>query len=190
MDDFIGRQFGEWTVMSFDKKKKYQQYYNCRCSCGVEKSVAKSNLTRNKSTSCGHKKLLPREDLTGKRFERLVVISFEEHDPKDVNSKGCRWRCRCDCGNEIIVRTQDLTRGDIKSCGCLNDDMRKIVGHNNLEDLTGQQFGELFVVKYHSSENYRTKWVCECSCGEITIVSAGHLKSGHTQSCGHIKSKR
>jgi hypothetical protein len=58
-----------------------------------------------------------------------------------------------------------------------------------MEDLKGQQFGELTVLEYHPTNNQRAEWVCQCSCGETVIVSAGHLKSGHTQSCGHIKSK-
>ena len=32
-------------------------------------------------------------------------------------------------------------------------------------------------------------WKCRCSCGNITYVTAGHLKSGHTVSCGCVKSK-
>ena len=29
------------------------------------------------------------------------------------------WKCRCDCGNEIIVCARELSRGDAQSCGCL-----------------------------------------------------------------------
>lgn len=189
MDDLIGQKFGEWTVISFDKKVKYQKYYNCKCSCGVERSVAKSNLVSNKSTSCGHTKQIPKNDLTGRRFGRLIVVSYVDHNPKDVTSRGCRWLCKCDCGNEIVTRTQDLTRQQVKSCGCLNRDMRKIIGHNNMEDLSGKQFGELTVLSNYPTNNQRAAWTCQCSCGEVVIVSAGHLKSGHTQSCGHIQSK-
>lgn len=56
-------------------------------------------------------------------------------------------------------------------------------------DLTGQIFNQLTVV-----ERDRTKigikqgavWLCKCNCGNPNLisVSAGHLKSGHTKSCG------
>ncbi len=52
-------------------------------------------------------------------------------------------------------------------------------------DLTGQHFGSLTVVE--RSENAKdggAKWLCKCDCGNESIVSAGNLKSGHTQSCG------
>lgn len=39
-----------------------------------------------------------RKDLTGSRYGRLTVLSHE----KTPGSKTF-WRCRCDCGNEVIV---------------------------------------------------------------------------------------
>ena len=32
------------------------------------------------------------------------------------------WRCKCQCGNEVVVRAKSLTRGVTKSCGCLQRD--------------------------------------------------------------------
>lgn len=55
-------------------------------------------------------------DLTGKRFGRLVVI--EEADIKDKFHR-TMWKCKCDCGNEIIVPYQRLKLGQTRSCGCL-----------------------------------------------------------------------
>ena len=185
----IGKQFGEWTIIAFDKKIKYAIYYICRCSCGIEKSIYIGNLTSGKSKSCGHLKLNPSNDLVGQVFGRLSVISWIPHDPSKVKFRGSRWLCRCDCGTEVIKRTNELTSGNTKSCGCLNDESRKIIGHSNMEDLTGKQFGELTVLEFYQSINQRAEWICQCSCGEIVIVNAGHLKDGHTQSCGHIKSK-
>jgi hypothetical protein len=49
-------------------------------------------------------------DLTGRKFGRLTVISF-------VDLKPTRWLCRCECGNEKIIRKYDL--GKTLSCGCL-----------------------------------------------------------------------
>ena len=57
-------------------------------------------------------------DLTGRRFGRLTVIRRVEGYP---TPRGLRdgWLCKCDCGNEVVVSTGDLTRGRTRSCGCL-----------------------------------------------------------------------
>lgn len=54
------------------------------------------------------------EDLTGMKFGRLTVI---EHYGKDRYGHN-QWICKCDCGNEKIVRGCDLKRGSVVSCGC------------------------------------------------------------------------
>ena len=50
-------------------------------------------------------------DLTGQRFGRLVVLSRTEDKDRP------RWNCVCDCGNQIVLPTEQL-RGGTKSCGC------------------------------------------------------------------------
>ena len=55
------------------------------------------------------------QDLVGKRYGRLVVISRA-----DNNCHGdVMWKCRCDCGNFAVVRANSLRSGKTKSCGCL-----------------------------------------------------------------------
>jgi len=56
----------------------------------------------------------PGEDLTGRVFGRLTVISIAPS-----NGHGRRWRCRCSCGKEQTVAGFHLTDGDTTSCGCL-----------------------------------------------------------------------
>lgn len=52
-------------------------------------------------------------DLTGQRFGRLTVLQ------KSGTSFGAAlWLCLCDCGIPTLVRSGDLRRGHIKSCGC------------------------------------------------------------------------
>ena len=53
-------------------------------------------------------------------------------------------------------------------------------------DLTGQRFGNLTVIKKsdNKSNTGMIKWVCRCDCGNITEVTGGNLKSGHSKSCG------
>lgn len=57
-------------------------------------------------------------DLTGMRFGRLVVIEFAYVKITPCSRKAM-WRCKCDCGNEKIIRGSSLTGGISKSCGCL-----------------------------------------------------------------------
>lgn len=54
-----------------------------------------------------------RKDLTGLRFGKLVVKSFVEY-----RSNHSQWLCQCDCGNESIVRRDNLVTGRTESCGC------------------------------------------------------------------------
>ena len=63
-------------------------------------------------------------DLTNQRFGRLTVVKFLYYDKKAGSSK---WKCKCDCGNEVEVLTSCLRRGDTKSCGCLKIDVDKTV---------------------------------------------------------------
>ena len=67
------------------------------------------------------------EDLKGKRYGKLVAI---EHSGKD-HSGLPMWKCKCDCGNNLLVRASDLLSGNTKSCGCLK---------RFREDMTGKEF--------------------------------------------------
>lgn len=53
-------------------------------------------------------------DLTGQRFGKLLVVERAENTLQGQ----ARWRCKCDCGNESIVRGADLRLGNTITCGC------------------------------------------------------------------------
>lgn len=57
---------------------------------------------------------------------------------------------------------------------------------SRFKDLTGEKFGELTVSSRTENIGKHAAWNCLCSCGATTVVSATHLISGHTQSCGHL----
>lgn len=58
-------------------------------------------------------------NLVGERFGRLTVVEF-----CGMKNSSSQWRCVCDCGNEKIVDARRLNRGNIKSCGCLQQESR------------------------------------------------------------------
>lgn len=58
-------------------------------------------------------------------------------------------------------------------------------------DLTGQKFGKLTAIRYAGQAGRRsTRWLCRCECGKEVIVSTGHLRSGHSKSCGCLSLER
>lgn len=68
------------------------------------------------------------KDLTGQRFGRLTVIGREMPNYVHINHNEdgtvyktvfSRWRCRCDCGNEVVVVVGNLKGCHTRSCGCL-----------------------------------------------------------------------
>ena len=67
-------------------------------------------------------------DLTGERFGRLTVL---ERDTNQDQSRSVYWKCLCDCGNEVSVRSRSLRNGDTKSCGCLQQETRSQTGKRN-----------------------------------------------------------
>ena len=50
----------------------------------------------------------------------------------------------------------------------------------HLTNLVGKEFGKLIVIEYKGE----SKWLCQCECGNRSIVQTGHLNSGSTISCG------
>lgn len=58
------------------------------------------------------------DDLTGRRFNRLVVVS---RAPSTLNGHA-RWNCRCDCGSAKVAKATNLKRSEVQSCGCLRSE--------------------------------------------------------------------
>jgi hypothetical protein len=56
-------------------------------------------------------------DLTGLRFGRVVVLA---RAGRVGVRRDARWRCRCDCGTETVIRADRLRDGTTRSCGCLH----------------------------------------------------------------------
>ena len=114
-------------------------------------------------------------NLAGARFGKLTAI---EPTPERMNGYTV-WRCRCDCGNEILVSSRILKKGWTTSCGCEEKKPRT-------EDLTGRRFGMLTVLSRadYKSENGQILWNCACDCGGKIVAPTGQLNAGYRKSCG------
>lgn len=59
-------------------------------------------------------------NLAGKKFGRLLVIKRVEGYFQPSAQRKAMWLCKCDCGKEKIVRSENLKSGNTQSCGCYN----------------------------------------------------------------------
>lgn len=183
--DITGKVYGKLTAIEcVGRNEKGFELWKCKCECGEETIKQKHNLTMGKTKSCGclHHAI---KDLTGKVFGRLTVIAYEKHDPVSNISM---WRCKCECGEETVLRTNALTLGRTKSCGCL-----KWERDREREDITGQVFGRLTALEFvgpHPDYPNNSMWKCKCECGEEFITRIAHLKSGASQSCGCLNREK
>lgn len=104
------------------------------------------------------------------------------------------WKCKCKCGNEVIISGKHLRSGNTKSCGCYQKERATQSNLSRGGDLTGQRFGKLVVleedgfIKKSDGRNSRV-WKCQCDCGNICHAQHVYLTSGDTKSCGCIRSQ-
>lgn len=68
------------------------------------------------------------EDLSGKRFGRLLVI---KRQGKDRHGK-YRWSCLCDCGKTTEINGSSLTRNLTTSCGCYKHELCTRQGYKDI----------------------------------------------------------
>lgn len=72
------------------------------------------------------KSIIP-ENFVGKRFGRLTVFSAGGRD-----KYGARiYVCKCDCGTELQVVRQSLKSGNTKSCGCLKQELARVISRTH-----------------------------------------------------------
>lgn len=64
-----------------------------------------------------------------------------------------------------------------------------------IKDLTGEKFGRLTVLyrtkdHYYPNGRHDVQYLCKCDCGNEVVVLGIHLRSGHTLSCGCLRSDK
>jgi hypothetical protein len=113
--DISGQRFNRWLVIDIAKRVDRRYYWNCICSCGTKRVVAGSALRSGHSPSCGCITKYRIVDIVGVKFNYLTVLRRVANNLEAE----VMWLCKCDCGNEVVVRGSHLKTGNTKSCGCL-----------------------------------------------------------------------
>lgn len=160
--DISGQRFGKWLVLEKSNKQtsNHVTYWYCKCECGNIYEIAGTDLRAGKTKQCRicsgtapkkenkSEKILehraakhPNEEI-GKKYGKLTVIAFEFQ-----TIGGSMWKCKCDCGNEIIVRINNLHSGRTQSCGCTKSHgeelIHQILQNNHINYISEYSFDDL-----------------------------------------------
>lgn len=116
-----GQRFGRLVVLRrLEETRSGHVMLELQCDCGRTHVVHRSHLINGTVKSCGclrrelvaAKNRLRRVPLIGQRFGHLLVVASTTSERGQF-----AWLVRCDCGNERIARTGDLSSGRLTSCG-------------------------------------------------------------------------
>ena len=119
-------------------------------------------------------------DLTNRQFGKFTVICKTDDHIRTNGKHITMWHCKCKCGQEHDISEECLLAGATGVCKC----SWRYFTPTNFNDLTGQKFGRLTVIRRSSNLNNSTMWDCVCECGNTTTVDASALVTGNTTSCG------
>ena len=117
-NDLTGQKFGRLTVLNkIGSDSVGHLVWRCRCDCGNEVDMLATNLIQQYTQSCGciHSEVCSErgEDLIGKKFGKLTVVSLASISPR-------KYLCDCECGGQAIVQPGNLKDGHTQSCGCIS----------------------------------------------------------------------
>lgn len=136
--DMRGQQFGRLTVVERKGSIYGKPAWLCACSCGATVVVYAASLRKGHTRSCGcwqrevvRETVRARaEDLTGREFGRLTVISKAE-------GPQAYWICTCTCGGQLTVSGRHLRTGHTQSCGCLASELTRQRNRDARQPLVG-----------------------------------------------------
>lgn len=174
--NLVGQVFDRLTVVGDAAGDlRGNSMWVCHCSCGSTVVVSASNLRRKGPHGCG---CLNRLDLYDQQFGRLVVIARGDRDRWGTYY----WICRCFCGQTVTVRGSALRSGEIKSCGCLWQDVRRLQRGERSPAWKGGRTPEILLARaskafkqWRAAVFKRDRYTCQ-SCGDHT---GGNLHAHH-----------
>ena len=104
---------------------------------------------------------------TGNRYGRLLVLGRAD---KRYGRGEAYWWCHCDCGDDTVVRGNNLRSGNTKSCGCL---WKERVREANTLPNGEASFNDLVYKMKHNAKVRGLEW-------QLTKEQVRHLTK---QSC-------
>lgn len=180
VNDYIGNRYYWLTVLgpAEELAKDGSKQWEFKCICGNVICRPPSRVIGKEchSKSCGcmrYKNIVHKPhnrgnlqkvdiaSLIGKKKNMLTVIGFER--PPDKGR--IKLKCKCDCGNTVLVLPYQFRNGAVKSCGCIlnNDKIKHGLSKNPLYQDWASMIRRCYNQNADNYERYggRGIFVCE-----------------------------
>ena len=185
-----GARFGHLTVLEqTEERKNGYVVWRCRCDCGNEYGAASRELKSGRAVSCkdpsckyyteAMKKRYSREDFTGRRFGRLLVLgpALSDIGTESTDSVSSAAPLSSET-SEFPAIPEELENAYSETMG--GEDPRENPGIGT----SRANIGRLVQSKIKRDANGRILWNCKCDCGNTVEATSSELKSGNRKSCG------
>lgn len=118
---------------------------------------------------------LREHSLSGQKFNRLSALG----DDGTRKFGDIYLLCECECGTLVHAPGWRLKSGRVKSCGCLNQELKR----SRFKDLTGDEDDNFKVIRRIGSKNSKALWEVVCKhCGNLAELTGNDMQ--HQSSCG------
>ena len=196
-EKYIGKTFGDLTVVGFTKNKDGKFAFKCICKCqeGLSNpkyiAVLPSPLLNGRYNSCGCKSqkfgysVYNDKSYIGRIYGNFKIVDFV----KDKDGHFA-FKCLCLCqeGKENpkydIILPSKLINGYRVSCGCKKNGVKY-----NDKSYIGMTFGALTVLELIENNPNGKGVLFRCSCKHCgrkdVIVDARHFLQGRYVTCGN-----
>ena len=129
---------------------------------------------------------MPKKVTQEEFIRRATKVHGDKYDLSLLTFKNFKEKVEiyCNVCNRTFKQWPDAL---LKGYGCCFCSMKK--RRDSLENLSGQKFGRLTVIKFsgNTDKNQQRVWECLCECGTIKLATTNTLKSGNIKSCGCLQ---
>lgn len=156
-DDLTGLKIGRIHIVGICGKDKHRNLlWDCLFDTGEHKSLSRSEINKQAFTK-GNIKRPPL--IEGQKFGKLTVL---ENLGADKNRQYL-FRCKCECGNEKIVKYRYLAHNVVVSCGCTPQNRKGMYKSNlRLHDIYSGMRQRCLDSKNKEYHNYGGKGISIC----------------------------
>lgn len=170
-EDLTGKTFGDFKVIEYTEN----YHWKCECvKCGYP-TIKRTETLKKWKNYCPQCK-----SPIGKIFGDFKVVSRKDTEDKYEYV----YNCECvNCGylSERSYAALKKSRNMCEACNERYGYPDNAKGYAN--DLTGQKFGKLTVLKFVGTKHTHSLWLCQCECTKETVKSIGVLHKNPNPMC-------